>query len=93
MRKFLCEKALPLDDQGVERVHSALKNAAICMAALSKGRELIKGFARMDVEQNVHACDRTLECCLEPPLMHTNFLRDTPFKQMCKCIPLQIGTE
>ena len=68
------------------------------MVVLSRGRELIKGFAKMDAESLFSSdcsgnVNDTLSCCLEPPLMHTNFLRDMPFKQMRKCIPLEIGTE
>ena len=95
-RQFLTTKIAPLDSKGVDSLHKAIRNASMGMVVLSKGRELIKKWAALDVDT---CCDgspsdtATMECCLEPPVMQTDFLRDIPFKIMRKCLPLEIATE
>lgn len=81
--------------KGIDSLHRGICQAAISMVLLSKGREMIHNFAASDAAQCVAtAGDRApMECCLEPPVMHTNFLRDVPFKIIRKCMPLEVATE
>lgn len=92
-RRFLDKRAAPLDCKGVDTLHRAIHHASICLSALSKGRSLVKKFSEQDRQTHVTGSDLPLSCCLEPPLMHTNFLRDTGFQTMRKCLGTEVATE
>ena len=93
VRRFLDQRVAPLDCKGVDTLHRAIYHASICLSALSKGRSLVKKFFEQDCQIHVTGSDHPLSCCLEPPLMHTNFLRDTGFQTMRKCLTTEVATE